>query len=221
MKALVQFLATPIRFSIKWYLRKPRSFTYQGTKVIVLPGVFHPGFFYSTKIVLDYLSGVSLEDQSFLELGSGTGIISVYAALKNAKVTAVDISHVAIQNTTLNQKNNSVDLTVLQSDLFENLGPTTFDWIVINPPYYPSNPQTEADYAWYCGDDHQYFQKLFSQLVKFTHEETRALIVLSEVCSLNEIFSFAQKNGLALEKIYEKKVWVDGHNYLFLIKPIV
>ncbi|MEQ8362505.1 MAG: methyltransferase [Cyclobacteriaceae bacterium] len=220
MKALLQFLTAPIRLFIKWYLRKPRSFSYNGIKIIVLPGVFHPGFFHSTKIVLDYLSGMSLEGQSFLELGSGTGIISVSAALKNANVTAVDISHVAVQNTILNRTDNKVNFTVLHSDLFENLNPTRFDWIVINPPYYPANPQTEAEYAWYCGDNHQYFRKLFSQLLKFTHEETKVLIVLSEVCDLKEIFSFAQNNNLVLEKIYEKKVWVDGFNYLFLAKSI-
>ena len=218
MKALVQVLMVPIRFFIKWHLRKPRSYTYLGINVIVLPGVFHPGFFHSTKIILNYLNEISLKGNSFLELGSGTGIIAVSAALKHANVTAVDISQEAVKNTILNQRNNEVEMNVIQSDLFENVNPVPFDWIVINPPYYPSNASTEAEYAWYCGSDHQYFQKLFSQLERFVHAQSKVLIVLSEVCDLKKIFTIAQNNRFELEKIYEKNVWVDGRNFLFLIK---
>ncbi|MER3329345.1 MAG: methyltransferase, partial [Candidatus Kapaibacterium sp.] len=131
MGTLAQSLTAPIRSFIRWYLKKPRSFTYNEIKAIVLPGVFHPGFFHSTKILLDYLSGLELKDQTFLEIGSGTGVISVCAALRKAKVTAIDISPAAVENTLLNQINNKVEFTVLKSDLFEKLDSAQFDWVVI------------------------------------------------------------------------------------------
>ncbi|MEQ8424447.1 MAG: methyltransferase [Cyclobacteriaceae bacterium] len=220
MGTLAQSLTAPIRSFIRWYLKKPRSFTYNEIKAIVLPGVFHPGFFHSTKILLDYLSGLELKDQTFLEIGSGTGVISVCAALRKAKVTAIDISPAAVENTFLNQINNKVEFTVLKSDLFEKLDSAQFDWVVINPPYYPSKAQSDADYAWYCGEGHEYFHKLFSQLRQFIHAQSQVLIVLSEVCDLDTIFSIGRINSFEFDKILEKKVWVDGHNYLFLIKSI-
>jgi release factor glutamine methyltransferase len=40
---------------VTWYLRKPRVFRYRDISVTVQPGVFHPGFFFSTKLLLGFL----------------------------------------------------------------------------------------------------------------------------------------------------------------------
>ena len=38
------------------YLSKERSYRYKDISILVFPGVFHPGFFFSTKILLKYLA---------------------------------------------------------------------------------------------------------------------------------------------------------------------
>ncbi len=211
-------ITLPIRIWIKWYLRKPRPFTYEGIEIIVHPGVFHPGFFHSTKFILKFLKDIDLQGKTFLELGSGSGIISVYAAKKQAIVTAVDISDKAIENTYLNKKKNNATIQVIKSDLFDQVSSSTFDWIVINPPYYPSDPTSDEDHAWYCGRNHDYFQKLFQQLGSFIHKKSKVLMVLSEVCDLTQIFKIAAIQSFELTKISEKKVWVDDRNYLFYVE---
>ena len=80
--ALVQFVTKPVRLGIKWYLSKPRDFSYKNISVIVLPGVFHPGFFHSTKMLLGFLNHQDINKKEFLELGCGSGIISVIAMTK-------------------------------------------------------------------------------------------------------------------------------------------
>ena len=48
--------------------------------------------------------------------------------------------------------------------MFDKIEKVNFDYIVINPPYFPKNPKSEKEFAWFCGSDFEYFKKLFSQL---------------------------------------------------------
>jgi release factor glutamine methyltransferase len=218
-KVILRLIGQPLRAGIKWYLSKTRVFRYKGLTITVAPGVFHPGLFFSTRFLIDYLETQPLAGKTFLELGCGSGLISILAAKKGAIVTASDINSKAVQNTTLNSVANQVTIRVLHSDLFEHLEPS-FEWIVINPPYYPAHPEQEEEYAWYCGEEHEYFEKLFGDLKNFIRAESTVLMVLSDVCDLEQIFSIASRNSFAFEKILEKNVWADGRNYLYWIKNL-
>ena len=43
------------------YLSKERSYSYKSITVTVFPGVFHPGFYFSTKLLLKYLENIELK----------------------------------------------------------------------------------------------------------------------------------------------------------------
>ena len=150
-----------------------------------MPGVFHPGLFFSTKILLKYLESIELKDKTLLELGAGTGLISVFAANQNAKVKATDINSVAIKNIKLNAEMNKVELNILRSDLFDNIPKQIFDFIIINPPYFPKDPKTESEQAWFCGSDFQFFRKLFKQIGDYICASTNITIILSEDCDID------------------------------------
>ena len=134
-------IAPIVRKIAKIYTSKERNFSFKSIKVIVKPGVFHPGLFISTKILLNFIEGLNLVQKTFLELGAGSGIISILAAKKGAKVYATDISSIAIENIKLNAEKNGVDIAVIRSDLFQNLSDLKSDYIIINPPYYKKDPQ--------------------------------------------------------------------------------
>lgn len=202
----------------QWYLRKERVFTYKSITVTVRPGVFHPGLFHSTKLLLSYLSEKKLSGKTFLELGCGTGFLSLYAARQEAIVTASDISELAIENCTVNAQRNHATFSIIQSDLFDSLGRQNFDVIVINPPYYAKDPVTEADYAWNCGAEFQYFQKLFQQLPSFTEQDSEVIMVLTKGCDLKAIFAIAEKNKFAFSLIQEKSVLFDEKDFLFQVR---
>ena len=72
-----------------------------------------------------------------LEVGSGTGIISIHLARRGHQVTAVDLNPKAVQATKFNAKNNKVNIEVLESNLFSSVQNRRFDTIVCNPPYLP------------------------------------------------------------------------------------
>ncbi|HEY0652060.1 MAG TPA: methyltransferase [Chryseosolibacter sp.] len=202
----------------RWYLRKDRQFKYNGIQVLVRSGVFHPGFFYSTKFLLTYLKTHKLSGKTFLEVGSGTGLISIYAAKQGAIVTASDISATAVENTSTNATLNNVEITVLHSDLFTAINVHVYDWIVINPPYYKKMPVTESDFAWYCGEHFEYFHTLFSQLPDYCNEATQCIMVLTKGCDIESIKAIAKKNAFELELLQEKHVFFDEKDYLFRVR---
>lgn len=70
-----------------------------------------------------------------LDLCSGSGCIglSVAKAL-DTQVVLADISKKAIAQSKKNAKLNGINVTILHSDLFDNI-PTKFDIIISNPPY--------------------------------------------------------------------------------------
>src|SRR5262249_19238283 len=135
------------------YLSKKRIYHYKDIRLEIPPEVFHPGFFFSTRLLLNYIKQMPLKERSFLEIGCGSGLISIYAAKKGAKVTATDINTVAIESLKKNSSKNNIELSVIESDLFQNIPVRQFDIVAINPPYYKKKPVTEIDYAWYCGEN--------------------------------------------------------------------
>jgi release factor glutamine methyltransferase len=201
----------------KLYLNHERKVEIGSIKLVVKPGVFHPTFFFTTKFLLQWLQEQNMHNLKVLELGAGSGLLSIYAAKQGAIVTASDISENACGNVKENVGRNNVQVDVLQSDLFTDVPWAQFDLILINPPYYPKNPVAESEYAWYCGEDFDYFQKLFFQMKRFMKESSRAIMVLSEDCNIEIIKSLAVQHDFKWQMIEQKKNWFE-EDYLFEIK---
>ena len=193
------------------YLSKERTYKYKNISIVVFPGVFHPGFFFSTKILLKYLESIDLSRKYVLELGAGTGLISIYASKKGSFVTSSDISLTAVYNTEKNSKMNDAGLEVVHSDLFDDIPQRRYDYIIINPPYYKKSPASEKEFAWFGGDDFQYFRKLFSQLGNFIYENTNVIMVLSDDTDLDMIKSIAHNSSFQMKEIHHKKMWGENH----------
>ena len=89
MRKILKRIVSPILVPfVRWYLRKERKFVYNGITTHIFPGVFHPGFFHSTKFILRYLADKDLRGKSFLELGCGSGLVSIVAAKAGSDVTS-------------------------------------------------------------------------------------------------------------------------------------
>jgi release factor glutamine methyltransferase len=104
-----------------------------------------------------------------------------------------------VRNIEENARNCNADINIVQSDLFDNLDPGNFDFIIINPPYYPKNPITESENAWYCGDDFQYFRRLFPQLKSRTKPSVNIYMIVSEDCEIDKIVNVANQNSFKFE----------------------
>jgi release factor glutamine methyltransferase len=201
----------------KYYLSKERTYKYKDIAIKVMPDVFHPGLFFSTKILLEYLNDKKLNGSSLLELGAGTGLISVLCAKKGALVTATDISSKAIQNIKHNAADNSVRINVILSDLFDDFPEQKFDWIIINPPYFPKDPSNDYEQAWYCGSNFQFFTKFFNQLDLYSDRSSNIIMILSEDCDIKTISDIAEKNSFRFNELKRKRKWGEW-NFLYRIE---
>lgn len=201
------------------WLRKPRRYAYHDISVWVQPGVFPPFLTLSTKILLDFVNPMALDGKRFLELGCGCGIISILAAKKGAAVTASDINPIALKSVEENALANNVSLRTVRSDLFHNLEGENFDYILINPPYYPKTPKSDAEHAWFCGENFGYFRKLFVQLPSFMTVDNHVYMILSEDCEIETITSIAAKNNIGFTPVSEQKK-VGETNYIFRLSGL-
>ncbi len=199
------------------YLSKTRLYRYKDIRLDIAPQVFHPGFFFSTQLLLQYISRLPLKDKCFLELGCGSGLISIAAAKKGARVTATDINPVAIEFLKKNSLQNKVGLDIIQSDIFKNIPNQLFDIIAINPPYYKKQPVSALDHAWCCGENGEYFSALFDTIGHYILADTEILMVLTENCDMEMINGFAVKNGFVLHCVYRKKNVLE-RNFIFKIE---
>lgn len=204
----------------RWYLRKERKFQYKNVTVFVHPGTFHPGLFYSTVFLADYLLQQDIKNKTFLELGCGSGLISILVSKAGGEVTASDLSQKAISNTKRNADHNHVNITVVHSDLFDNLKGKKYDWIVINPPYYAKPIGDDETLAWHCGENFEYFENFFYQLPEHLSTSTQVVMVLTQGCDLERIFKIAAENGFRFILIKEKKVLFDEKDLLYRIEKI-
>lgn len=217
-KSILKSLAFKILYSAsEKYLAKERSYSYKGIKITIFPGVFHPGLFFSTKILLKYIERIDLHKKYILELGAGTGLISIFAAKKGGFVTASDISLTAVYNIEKNVKMTDANVEVVHSDLFDDVPHRRYDYIIINPPYYKKTPTTEKEFAWFSGDDFQYFRKLFPQLGNNVYENTNVIMVLSDEADLEMIKSIARNYKFLMSEEFHKKMWGENH-FIYKIK---
>lgn len=74
-----------------------------------------------------------------LEIGAGTGFVSLYATRLGRCCEGTDVSAEAIACCRSNAKANNLDISFYLSDLFENVQ-GQFDLILFNPPYGHSRP---------------------------------------------------------------------------------
>lgn len=176
-----------------------QEYAFGGINIDIYPGVFSPIGTRTTELFARYLLSKNWEGKRVLELGAGSGIISFLLSEKGADVTASDITENAIKGLAKNAEMLQVKLKIVQSDLFENIE-ESFDRIIINPPFFNQNPQSDAEKAWYCGVNFEFFEQLFEQfsLRSFSEEIWMILSVNSQI---ETIKSIAVKNELVMDEV--------------------
>lgn len=195
-------------------------YRYKDLSLAIAPEVFHPGFFFSTQLLLQYVIKLPLQGKKFLELGCGSGLISMAAAKKGAKVMGTDINPVAVEFLKKNSSRNKVEVEIILSDLFQSIPKQPFDVIAINPPYYKRQPLTAKDHAWFCGENGEYFSKLFDTLSGYMHPGSEILMVLIEDCDMEMITGFAAKNGFHIRCVHRKKNMLEK-SFIFKIEKLL
>lgn len=221
METLYNYIIKPI---IKLYLKTEPTVKFDDFKIKVFKTVFHPTLFFSSSYFYKFLNSKDFYQKSVLEIGCGTGVLSMLAHKKNAQVTSCDINVKAIENTKYNFAQNKFgnknDVEFYVSDVFSTIPKFEYDYIIINPPYYFKDVLVAEQYAWNCGENGIYFEKLFSQLQHYMHRETQVLMILAEVCEIERIKNIAYAHQLSMRIIDEQKIkW--ERSFIFKIERMI
>lgn len=116
---------------------------------------------------------------SFLELGCGTGFVSLANALLNKKnrVLGADVNPVAVENARLNAELNGIaNAEFVVSNLFSNVK-GTFDTIAFNPPYLGKDGTRTRDDLSFV--DEGQISSFLGSYSPFLNADGRAYLVLS------------------------------------------
>lgn len=100
--------------------------------------VYRPGE--DTMLLARAVWDVGQDGERFLEVGCGSGAVSLVAARKGMVAHATDLNPEAVRLAKRNAQQNDVDVVVRQGDLDAgHAGP--FDLVAFNPPYLPTAPE--------------------------------------------------------------------------------
>ena len=101
--------------------KEPYTTEILGKEIIVYPNVMSHKYDWPPPFYIENMP--NQKDKEFLEIGCGSGVLSLFATFQGAKkVVAVDINPNAIENTKANfQKYNLKNFEVFESDVFEKV----------------------------------------------------------------------------------------------------
>ena len=199
-----------------------KLFEYKNVKYMVCEQVYEPSD--DTFLILDNLT-VNENDQ-VLEIGTGTGIISIFAAKTARKVVSIDISPLAVECA---QKNFELNDLLLKSDirlgdLFEPILPgEQFDVILFNPPYLPTDPQEKDDHltrSWNGGPSgREITDRFINNFDKFLKKNGRVLLIQSSLTNPDMTINKIEEKKMIIKEIKEQKFFMEKI-FLYLIKKV-
>lgn len=139
-----------------------------------------------------------------LEIGTGTGLISIIASFKCREVTSTDINPHAITCAKNNIKLNARDnITVIESDLFENIN-DEYDLILFNTPYLPviEEEHVDDDYskAWDGGENgREVIDKFIKEAPQYLKKDGKIQLVQSSFSDNEKTIEYFEKIGFEAE----------------------
>jgi methylase of polypeptide subunit release factors len=109
----------------------------EGVELYVPPTVLNPAVFHTGTLLAKTVRKMIRPGHKMLDMGSGSGLVGIVAALDGGEVCAVDLNPEAVQATSSNAARNGVSIDVRSGSLFEPFETrSSFDLVAFNPPFF-------------------------------------------------------------------------------------
>lgn len=175
-----------------------------GVPIVVLPGVLNPARVKTGAVLASVLDQALIPRGSeVLDLGTGSGVIALFAARLARTVSASDLDPVAVRNARINVLLSHLEdiVDVNEGDLFRPHVGREFDVVLFNPPYFVGNPRSSADRAWRSLD---VLPRFASELRGHLRPGGHALVVWSSDADASVIRGPLAAAELSVETVFEK-----------------
>ena len=189
-----EFYIDPIHLNDQWVLCAPTDNFENKKEIFFTPqGAFGTGLHETTQDILRLiLNKLNLKEKSVLDIGTGSGILSIAASIAGASsVTAVDIRDVKDEVELNASLNNLTNITTIVGNILDDssLVEENFDWIFIN-----------------IGGEET---KLFMDFIK-SHLKANSNLLVSGLVewSFEEVKSNVEKYGFKLSEKHQTNEWI-------------
>jgi len=179
-----------------------------GLPILVLPGVWSPAYDWSSLFYVENMPDVRGLD--FLEIGCGTGVISVFAGRAGAnRIVAVDVNPEAVRNARRNFDRFGTKMAdAFLSDGFSNVK-GKFDLITWNAPYHGCRPADMLERG--CADEcYRDIRSFFQQVRTYLNPGGKVVFGFSESGDLPLVESLIADNGFRIRR--KLSDWREDYN---------
>jgi release factor glutamine methyltransferase len=177
------------------------SITYRGKIIHLLPHVYEPAE--DSFLLVDALIDNINDGDRVLELGCGSGIVSLFAQNRASFVVVTDLNPHAVRCASKN------GLNTVRTDLFEGIK-GQFDLIVFNPPYLPTSDEERLS-GWDSlmleggKNGRQNIERFIDGLGDYLSPKGRVLLLVSSLTGIKEVCLIMNNAGFFVEIISRSK----------------
>lgn len=179
-----------------------RTVTVCGQEFIALQNVYDTST--DTELMADVVN--IKNNQTFLEIGCGTGAVSLLVGKRAKSGIGVDINPAAVKNANLNKKLLGIqNVKFVYSNIFENVK-GKFDVIICNPPYSPYKTADEVEMMFW-DEENSMKTKFFNQVRDYVKPDGLVYFGWADFEDIDQELpdKLAKKAGLILIKKYSRK----------------
>ena len=184
---------------------------YKGTVIYTHSDVYEPAE--DTFLLAENLD-IQRKDE-VLEIGTGTGLITVYAAQRTKKVVATDINEHALKCALKNTiANRTYNVEIKKGNLFEPVEGEKFDLILFNTPYLPTSKEEKLDNELNAAFDgglegRDIIDAFLKQVKDYLKDKGRVQLVQSSLSDNEKTISKLENLGFDAEITASKKCFFE------------
>jgi release factor glutamine methyltransferase len=188
-----------------WKKFNSMKFFHGNIELEVKESIYYPRE--DSELLAGVIETMDIAGRSVLEVGCGSGLISIVAAKMGANVAAADVNPEAVRITEKNAEANKVSLNVFTSDLFENVN-GKFDLIIFNPPYLPvEEGETDLTYAG-GASGREVIERFIGEVENHLNKDGFVLLLISSLTGEQEVLDLFHLIGMKTEiEASEKVSW--------------